>query len=56
MLQHTENFVPLNDVERRIFDRMVPADDNLRRLEQAVDFERFRPSLAKYYAPREGRP
>lgn len=52
----TESFVPLNDVERRIFDRMVPADDFLRRLEQAVDFERFRSTLAQYYAPREGRP
>lgn len=56
MLQQTESFVPLNEVERQIFDRMVPGDDNLRRLEKAVDFERFRPCLAKHYAPREGRP
>ena len=56
MLPQTESFVPLDEVERRIFDRMVPVDDNLRRLEQAVDFERFRPILAQYYAPREGRP
>ena len=52
MLQQTENFVPLDDVERRIFDRMVPGDDKLRRLEKAIDFERFRPILAKNYAPR----
>ena len=51
-----ERFVPLSEVERQIFDRMVPADDFLRRLQQAVDFERFRPTLAQYYAPREGRP
>ena len=56
MLQQTESFVPLDEVERRIFDRMVPVDDDLRRLGQAVDFERFRPVLAHYYALREGRP
>ena len=50
MLQQTESFVPLNEVERRIFDRMVPVDDRFRRLEQAVDFERFRPILAASYA------
>lgn len=56
MLQQTESFVPLNDVERPIFERMVPADDYLRRLGEAIDFERFRPILAQYYAPRLGRP
>lgn len=52
----TEHVEPLNDIERCIFDRMVPADHFLRRLDQAVDFERFRPTLAQAYAPRAGRP
>lgn len=56
MLQQIESFVPLDEVERRIFDRMVPVDDPLRRLGLAVDFERFRPILEQYYAPRQGRP
>jgi transposase len=55
MLQ-SETFVPLSLTERLIFDRMVPADDFLRRLMHVVDFERFRPTLAKFYAPLEGRP
>lgn len=55
MLQ-TESFVPLNDFERQLFARLVPEDHFLRRLERVIDFERFRPSLAKHYAAREGRP
>jgi transposase len=55
MLQ-TENFVPLNDFERQLFTRLVPVDHFLRRLAQVVDFERFRPTLEKHYAPRAGRP
>lgn len=55
MLQ-TESFVPLNDFERQLFVRLVPEDHFLRQLERVIDFERFRPTLAEYYAPREGRP
>jgi transposase len=55
MLQ-TESFVPLNDFERQLFARLVPENHFLRRLERTIDFERFRPTLAEYYAPREGRP
>ena len=55
MLQ-TESFVPLNDFERQLFTRLVPEDHYLRRLERVVEFERFRPTLAEFYAPREGRP
>jgi transposase len=55
MLQ-TESFVPLNDFERQLFTRLVPEDHFLRRLERTIDFERFRPTLAECYAPREGRP
>jgi len=55
MLQ-TESFVPLNDFERQLFTRLVPEDHYLRQLGRIVDFERFRPTLAEFYAPREGRP
>jgi transposase len=55
MLQ-CEVFVPLNDVERQLFTRLVPEDHFLRQLERLVDFERFRPLLAEHYAPRAGRP
>jgi transposase len=55
MLQ-TEGFVPLNDYERQLFVRLVPENHFLRQLERAIDFERFRPSLAQHYSPREGRP
>jgi len=55
MLQ-TEKFVPLPDVERQLFLRLVPEDHFLRRLERIVDFERFRPILAAHYVPDAGRP
>jgi transposase len=55
MLQ-LEKFVPLNDFERQLFTRLVPEDHFLRQLERLVDFERFRPTLAEYYAPLAGRP
>ena len=52
----SEIYVPLNDLERQLFTRMVPEDHDLRKLERIVDFERFRPTLAKYYSARAGRP
>ena len=55
MLQ-IEKYVPLPEFERQLFTRMVPEDHFLRRLLRVVDFERFRPTLAAFYAPREGRP
>jgi len=55
MLQ-IESWVPLGDFERQLFARLVPEAHFLRRLERVVDFERFRPTLAQHYAPREGRP
>jgi hypothetical protein len=51
----SESFVPLNEFERQLFTRLVPEDHYLRQLERFVGFERFRPILAEYYAPREGR-
>jgi transposase len=55
MLQD-EIFVPLNEFERQLYTRLVPHDHFLRQLERVIDFERFRPILAKHYSLREGRP
>lgn len=55
MLQ-SEIYVPLSDLERQLFTRMVPESFELRRLERLIDFERFRPTLAKFYSPGAGRP
>jgi transposase len=51
-----EIYVPLNDLERQLFTRMVPESHELRRLDRLIDFERFRPTLAKFYSPCAGRP
>jgi transposase len=55
MLQ-IEKFVPLPDFERQFFMRLVPEGHFLRSLARAIDFQRFRPTLAKHYSPRAGRP
>jgi transposase len=52
----TDICLPLNDLERQLFTRMVPKSHDLQRLERVVNFERFRPILAKYYSSRTGRP
>ena len=51
-----EKFVPLSDFERELFTRLVPDNHFVRHLERVIDFERFRPTLAEHYSPREGRP
>ncbi len=53
---HGDSYVPLSDLERHLFRRLVPADHFLRRLPDVIDFERFRPLLAEHYCPGEGRP
>ena len=55
MLQ-VEFSVPLSDYERQLFARLVPQEHFLRRLQGVIDFERFRPILARCYSPLEGRP
>jgi len=52
----SEQFVPLNDFERQLFERLVPPSHFLRRLAPVIDWERFRPLLATHYAPQRGRP
>src|SRR5260370_36674070 len=53
---HGDSYVPLSDLERQLFARLVPPDHFLRRLPGVIDFERFRPALAEHYCPGEGRP
>lgn len=55
MLQ-PESYTPLSDFERQLFSRLVPDNHFLRQLQRVIDFERFRPILAEYYCPGEGRP
>jgi transposase len=55
MLKPTE-YVTLTELDHQIFDAIVPADHYLRRVQQAVDFAAFRPSLASHYDPEKGRP
>src|SRR6266446_4978674 len=49
-------YPPLTELDELIFDTTVPADHYLRRVLQAVDFERCRPLLAAVYDPDRGRP
>ena len=55
MLKPAEYF-PLTELDRQIFDAIIPPDHYLRRVQAAVDFERFRPILAARYDPTRGRP
>jgi IS5 family transposase len=50
------SYIPLTALDREIFDAIVPPDHYLRRVQAAVDFERFRPILAAPYDPTLGRP
>jgi transposase len=47
---------PLNDLERQIYEQLVPVDHFLRRLLGVIDFERFRPALVACYSSEQGRP
>ena len=55
MLKPTE-YVVLTDLDHQIFEAIVPPDHYLRRVKQAVDFDRFRPTLVSRYDPDRGRP
>jgi transposase len=48
--------IPLSVAERAYFERLVPEEHFLRRLLQAIDFERFRPTLSSGYSPDQGCP
>jgi hypothetical protein len=55
MLKPTE-YVALTELDREIFEAIVPPDHYLRRVKQAIDFASFRPLLATHYDPDRGRP
>jgi transposase len=56
MLAVERHYIPLNELDRELFDIIVPADHYLRRVRDTVDFERFRPILLACYDPDMGRP
>jgi transposase len=45
-----------SEIDRFMFDAIVPPDHYLRRVAAAIDFERFRPRLAETYSLTMGRP
>jgi transposase len=49
-------YQPLGELDRRIVGLTVPPEHYLRRVQQAIDFERCRPFLATAYDPDRGRP
>jgi transposase len=49
-------YLPLTDLDRHIFDTTVPHDHYLRRVLQAVSFQRCRTLMAAAYDPDRGRP
>ena len=52
----TKDRAPLSELDQQIFDAVVPSDHYLRRVQEHIDFERFRPLLQGAYSPRMGRP
>lgn len=46
----------LSDLDRQVFDLVVPPDHYLRQVATRIDFERFRPRLAEAYCAGMGRP
>lgn len=55
MLRPT-HYVPANELDQQIFAATVPANHYLRRVRQAVDFERCRDLMAAAYCSDQGRP
>jgi transposase len=45
-----------SEMDRQVFECLVPADHYLRRVAQRIDFERFRQVVAGSYSPDRGRP
>ena len=44
------------EIDVEVFDCLVKPDHYVRRVLELMDFERFRPILARYYSPDQGRP
>ena len=47
---------PPSDLDKQVFEALVPADHYLRRVKAALDFESLRPLLAESYPSGTGRP
>lgn len=45
-----------SEIDREVFEHLVPADHYVRRALESISFERFRPILACHYSPDQGRP
>jgi transposase len=56
MLPTVRDADPFTDLDRTVFDNVVPESHYLRRVSAVLDFERFRPCLADAYDPTMGRP
>jgi transposase len=56
VLRSEPQYTPPTERDREVFEALVPADHYLRRVAQAVDFERFRPLMASQYSAAWGRP
>lgn len=49
-------YTPPSDLDRLVFEKLVPPDHYLRQVKTLIDFERYRVDLAPCYSPTEGRP
>jgi transposase len=56
MLSCQTTFLPADKRDEEIFQATVAASHYLRRVKEAIDFERLRPLLANAYCPDQGRP
>lgn len=45
-----------SDIDRLVFEKLVPADHYLRQVKALIDFAAFRNQLRKVYSPTKGRP
>jgi transposase len=45
-----------SEIDAEVFERLVKPDHYVRRASEVMDFERFRPILAGFYSPDQGRP
>jgi transposase len=51
----SDYYVEPTELDRMIFEKLVPADHFLRQVKAVLDFERFRPLVADCYSPTLGR-
>jgi transposase len=56
MLAPHASYLPPDELDQKIFEATVPKDHYLRKVKDAIDFERLRPILAEAYCDNQGRP